>query len=93
LPGDSLKECKQLLFHDKILVDPTGIVYTPKMSTIYSLQEAKSDSKVAKNANMVELIQKNWHQIEPELGRWRDIIATPWNRYKQSNRHVIHDTL
>jgi hypothetical protein len=32
---------------------------------------------------LVELILKNWHQIEPELGRWRDMLAVPWNRYKQ----------
>jgi len=33
---------------------------------------------------LVELVQKNWHQIEPELSRWKDILAVPWNRAKNN---------
>jgi hypothetical protein len=32
---------------------------------------------------MVELVLENWHQIEPELGRWKDILVIPWNRHRQ----------
>ena len=33
---------------------------------------------------MVEHIEKNWHQIYEELGRWRGILDTHWEIYKQS---------
>ena len=38
----------------------------------------------ASNALLVELVQNNWHLIEQELGRWRDILTVPWNRYKRT---------
>jgi hypothetical protein len=34
------------------------------------------------DAFLVEHIQNNWHQIESELGRWRNILVVPWNKYK-----------
>jgi hypothetical protein len=32
------------------------------------------------NAHLVVLIQNNWHQIEAELGRWREMLMVPWTR-------------
>jgi len=26
------------------------------------------------DAFLVELVQKNWHQLEPELRRWKEIL-------------------
>lgn len=53
LPGESLLECKQLVFDDVILVEPDGKVYTPKLSPIYTLQNKNDDRQVAENAYMV----------------------------------------
>ncbi len=55
LPPERRVECKQVLFHDEILVSLDGNVYTPKMSAIYTLLNTKSDPKVAQNVQMVEL--------------------------------------
>ncbi|HEY4963570.1 MAG TPA: recombinase family protein [Candidatus Saccharimonadales bacterium] len=55
LPSDGLNECKQLLFQDVILVNQDGKVYTPELSTIFSLFKQKNDSKVVQNGNMVEI--------------------------------------
>jgi DNA invertase Pin-like site-specific DNA recombinase len=55
LPGEKLAECKQLLFRGEIIVQPSGNVYTPFLSYIYSLESENDDPKVAENQNMVEL--------------------------------------
>lgn len=31
---------------------------------------------------MVDLVQKNWHQIEDEQKRWKDLLYVEWDRYK-----------
>ena len=43
----------------------------------------QSSLRLLEYSHQVELILKNWHQIEPELGRWRDMLLVPWNRYRQ----------
>lgn len=55
LPPERKNECKQLLFKDKIFVEDSGNVYTPDISIIYRLMNEKSDSKVAKITELVEL--------------------------------------
>jgi len=55
LPGEKLTECKQLLFRGEIIVQPSGNVYTPFLSYIYTLQTKNDDPKVVENQNMVEL--------------------------------------
>lgn len=55
LPGKQLDECKQLLFRHEIIVKPDGNVYTPQISTIYSLLKTKPSMKAGKNVEMVEL--------------------------------------
>lgn len=55
LPGEKLQECKHLIFRNKIIVQPDGIVYTPDLSLIYTLQMKNDDPKVVDNRNMVEL--------------------------------------
>jgi len=34
---------------------------------------------------MVEHIEKNWHQIFEELGRWRNILISSWEKNKYNN--------
>jgi len=34
---------------------------------------------------MVELVLKNWLQVDLELGRWRQILAIPWSKYKNND--------
>jgi len=55
LPGEKLAECKQLLFRGEIIVQPSGNVYTPFLSYIYTLQTKNDDPKVVENQNLVEL--------------------------------------
>lgn len=31
---------------------------------------------------LVGQLEKSWHQIEEELGRWREILYVEWTRYK-----------
>jgi hypothetical protein len=64
-------------------IDNSATVRSPSLSTIYRLGTNKKALSGMDNAHLVELMQNNWHQIEPELGRWRNILAIPWNRYKQ----------
>ncbi len=55
LPGESLTECKQLLFKNEIFVDQDAKVYTPQISIIYALANQKSGPKTAQNSQLVEL--------------------------------------
>ena len=55
LQGDKLAECKQLLFRGEIIVQPSGNVYTPFVSYIYTLQNENDDPKIVKNHDLVEL--------------------------------------
>ena len=55
LPGEKLAECKQLLFRGEIIVQPSGNVYTPSLSHIYSLETNKKDLDEVNFSNMVEL--------------------------------------
>ena len=56
LPGEKLSECKQLLFRSRIIVQPSGNVYTPDLSYIYSFEMKNSDPEVAENRSLVELV-------------------------------------
>ncbi len=56
LPDKQLDECKQLVFKDKIIVQPSGNVYTPDLSYIYTLITNKKDLKEVNFSNMVELV-------------------------------------
>lgn len=55
LSGEKLAECKQLLFRGEIIVQPSGNVYTPFLSYIYTLQNENDDPKIVKNHDLVEL--------------------------------------
>lgn len=55
LSGEKLAECKQLLFRGEIIVQPSGNVYTPFVSYIYTLQNENDDPKIVKNHDLVEL--------------------------------------
>ena len=77
LPGESLNECKQLVFNDLILVSPDAKVYTPLLSPIYTLSTNKKAPENASYAHLVELIQNNWPQIEHELIIWKGVLTVP----------------
>lgn len=55
LPGEKLDECKHLIFRNKIIVQPSGNVYTPELSYIYTLETNKKDLDEVNFSNMVEL--------------------------------------
>ena len=48
-------KCKQLLFPAKILVSKSKNVHTPKISSIYFLENKKNGYETVQNAEMVEL--------------------------------------
>jgi hypothetical protein len=55
VPVESQNECKQLLFNNKILVSQESKVYTPQISSIYSLLNIKKAPENASDAHLVEL--------------------------------------
>jgi hypothetical protein len=36
------------------------------------------------NAHLVELVAKNWHHLEPQLRRWKEILTIPRSRTKNN---------
>jgi DNA invertase Pin-like site-specific DNA recombinase len=75
--------CQQLILPGGISFNHAKKVGTPLISPIYSLQPNKKDLRYSRKSLMEELILKNWHQIEPELERWKELLLVPWNRHKQ----------
>jgi len=58
-------------------------MFTPLFEHNLQIRKQQKALSNLDNAHLVEHVQKNWHQIHEELGRWRDILAVPWARTKK----------
>lgn len=81
LTPDKRDSCKQIIFPGGFILGADKKVYTPEISPLIRLAAKKKDTVVSEKSHMVQHLEKSFHEISGEIGRWRDILAVPYQEY------------
>ena len=61
-------------------ISPLPQAFYQKLPKEKSVTVNKKDFRIDRKSLMVELAQKNWHQVIEEAKRWHGIIGVQFNR-------------